>query len=168
MAAERFISRDQMTAARQRPLPIVAPHRLQVFQSSAVVAHVLDELEAGHPNLGVEDLLQGRIQVNSTVDTRVQRIANDALQHGLERYEQRHPSARGLTQGSVVVLKNGDGSILAEVGGREVYRGRATSYSDFNRVTESLRQPGSAMKPMEAKRRSFERKAVPTLWTFRR
>jgi penicillin-binding protein 1A len=148
MAAERFISRDQMTVARQRPLPIVAHGTSEVFQSSAVVAHVLDELKAGHPDVGVEDLLQGRIQVNSTVDARVQRIVNEALQHGLERYEQRHPSARGLTQGSVVVLKNRDGSILAEVGGREVYHGRATSYSDFNRVTESRRQPGSAMKPI--------------------
>jgi penicillin-binding protein 1A len=148
MAAQRFISRDQMIAARRRPLPIVAAHIPQVFQSSAVVAHVLDELEATHPELGTEDLLQGRIQVNSTVDARVQRIANDALEHGLERYEQRHPSARGLTQGSVVVLKNRDGSILAEVGGRQVVRGRATTYSDFNRVTESLRQPGSAMKPI--------------------
>jgi penicillin-binding protein 1A len=53
-----------------------------------------------------------------------------------------------VTQGSVVVLKNRDGGILAEVGGREVYRGRTTSYSDFNRVTESRRQPGSAMKPI--------------------
>jgi penicillin-binding protein 1A len=148
MAAERFISRDQMTVARRRPVPIAAPHTPEVFQSSAVVAHVLDELEAAYPELGVEDLLQGRIQVDSTVDARVQRIANDALQHGLERYEQRHPSARGLTQGSVVVLKNRDGSILAEVGGRQVYGGRATSRSDFNRVTESLRQPGSAMKPI--------------------
>ena len=118
------------------------------FQSSAVVAHVLDELDASYADLGVEDLLQGRIQVHSTVDARVQRIANDALQHGLESYEQRHPRARGLTQGAVVVLRNRDGSILAEVGGREMYQGRATSYSDFNRVTESLRQPGSAMKPI--------------------
>jgi membrane peptidoglycan carboxypeptidase len=86
--------------------------------------------------------------VNSTVDARAQRIVNDALRHGLERYEQRHPGARGVTQGSVVVLKNRDGSILAEVGGREMYRGRASSYSDFNRVTESLRQPGSVMKPI--------------------
>jgi hypothetical protein len=45
-------------------------------------------------------------------------------------------------------MKNGDGSILAEVGGRSVYQGRKTAYSDFNRVTESLRQPGSAMKPI--------------------
>jgi penicillin-binding protein 1A len=147
MAAAGFISRDRMNAARQRPLPSPAVHASSIFQSSAVIAHVLDELKAEHPELGVEDLLQGRIQVNATVDARIQRIANDALRHGLLRYEQRHPGARGLTQGSVVVLKNGDGSILAEVGGREMYRGRETSYSDFNRATESLRQPGSAMKP---------------------
>ncbi|HWW87697.1 MAG TPA: penicillin-binding transpeptidase domain-containing protein, partial [Vicinamibacterales bacterium] len=148
MASARFISRNQVTAASQRPLPIVAQHRANVFQSSAVVAHVLDELKADHPDLGMEDLLLGRVQVNSTVDAPLQRIATDALRHGLERYEQRHPIARGLTQGSVVVLKNRDGSVLAEVGGREVYHGRATAYRDFNRVTESLRQPGSAMKPI--------------------
>jgi penicillin-binding protein 1A len=148
MAAENFISRDQMAAARQRPLSIAAAHTPEVFQSSAVVAHVLEELKAEHPDLGIEDLLQGRIQVNTTVDARVQRIVNEALQHGLQKYEQRHPRATGLTQGAVVVLKNSDGSILAEVGGREVYQGRATSYSDFNRVRQSMRQPGSTMKPM--------------------
>ena len=78
----------------------------------------------------------------------MQRIASDALEHGLVRYEQRHPGARGVVQGSIVVLKNSDGSILAETGGRLVYHGRATSYSDFNRVRRSLRQPGSAMKPI--------------------
>ena len=70
------------------------------------------------------------------------------LEHGLERYEQRHPDARGVVQGSVVVLKNRDGSVLAETGGRQVYQGRETSYSDFNRVRRSMRQPGSAMKPI--------------------
>jgi penicillin-binding protein 1A len=148
MVASRFISRDQLAVVRQRPLPSVTRDASQVVQSSAVVAHVLGELKAGYPGLGVEDLLHGRVQVYSTVDARVQRIANDALQRGLQRYEQRHPSARGVTQGAVVVLRNRDGSILAEVGGREVYHGRASSYSDFNRVTESLRQPGSAMKPI--------------------
>jgi penicillin-binding protein 1A len=148
MAAQGFLSGDQLIAARQRDLSVVVHDAPQAFQSSAVIAHVLDELTAGHPGLGIDDLLQGRIQVDSTVDARVQRIANDALLHGLEQYEQRHPGVRGLTQGSVVVMKNGDGSILAEVGGRSVYQGRKTSYSDFNRVTESLRQPGSAMKPI--------------------
>jgi penicillin-binding protein 1A len=148
MAAEGFISPEQEAAARQEPAPIRPDPPSRPFQSSAVVAHVLDEFAANHPNLGVEDLLLGHIQVHSTVDLRIQRIANEALQHGLDRYEQRHPSRRGITQGSVVVLRNGDGAILAEVGGRQTYEGRATSYSDFNRVTESFRQPGSAMKPI--------------------
>jgi penicillin-binding protein 1A len=149
MAAQDFISPEEETAAARRPLPIVAePASPLPFQSSAVVAHVLKELTVSYPGLGVDDLLQGRIQVESTVDARVQRIANDALRHGLERYEQRHPAARGLTQGSIVVLKNRDGGILAEVGGREMYQGRTTSYGDFNRATDSFRQPGSAMKPI--------------------
>src|SRR5207247_8372053 len=60
-----------------------------------------------------------------------------------ELYEQRHPTATGLIQGSVVVLRNRDASILAETGGRQFYQDRSAAYSDFNRVTKSLRQPGS-------------------------
>jgi membrane peptidoglycan carboxypeptidase len=148
MATGGSISRDQMARARQRPLPDVTRRPFRILQSSAVVEHVLDDLKAEHGDLGVDNLLEGRIQVFSTVDARVQHIANDALEHGLKRYEQRHPKARGVIQGSVVVLKNRDGSILAETGGRQIYRGRATSYRDFNRVRQSLRQPGSAMKPI--------------------
>jgi penicillin-binding protein 1A len=97
---------------------------------------------------GLEDLLQGRLDVYSTVDVRVQQIVNQALERGLVAYENRHPRARGLAQGSVVVLGNGDGRVLAEAGGRRRYNNRPASYSDFNRVIDSLRQPGSAMKPI--------------------
>ena len=148
MAAQGFLSRERMTEAVQRPLPPVALRASPPFQSSAVTEHVLDELTAVDAGLGIDDLLEGRIQVHSTVDARVLQIASDALEHGLARYEHRHPGARGLVQGSVVVLKNRDGSILAETGGRQVYQGRATSYRDFNRARQSLRQPGSAMKPI--------------------
>jgi len=148
MAADGFISEDAMKAAAQRRLPAAARHATSVVPSPAVIEHVLNEIQAAHTDLSIDDLLQGRLHVYTTVDARVQRIVNEALEHGLERYEKRHASARGTIQGSVVVLKNADGSILAETGGRQVYLGRVTSYSDFNRVTESLRQPGSAMKPI--------------------
>jgi len=148
MAAQRFISHDQMAEAEQRPLPAAVQHVSQPLGPSAVVEHVLDELKRVHTDLDIDDLLEGHIQVYSTVDARAQLIASDALEHGLERYEQRHPNARGVIQGSIVVMKNRDGSILAETGGRQFYRGHATLYSDFNRVRQSLRQPGSAMKPI--------------------
>lgn len=147
MAARGSVSRDDLERFRQRRLPALASRTAPAVVASAVVAHVLDELEE-RGELGLDDLLQGRIQVHSTVDARVQRLAYDALQHGLEKYEARHPGVEGLTQGSVVVLSNRDGAVLAEIGGRAQFQGRSSSYSDFNRVTRSLRQPGSAMKPI--------------------
>jgi len=66
----------------------------------------------------------------------------------LKLYERRHPKDAGQIQGSLVVLRNSDSAILAEAGGRSIYKGHSSAYSDFNRATQSLRQPGSAMKPI--------------------
>ena len=147
MVANGVISPDRAAGARQRPIETVTPGKAKATVASAVVEDVLEEIKSRRADLGIQDLMQGRIQVYSTVDARLQQIANQALEHGLLLYEKRHPSASGVIQGSVVVLKNRDASILAETGGRQSYKGRSSAYSDFNRVTESLRQPGSAMKP---------------------
>ena len=147
MAANGFIPQDNVNSAEQRPIQVIAPRKDKMFQAPAVLGTILQELR-GRGDRSVEDLLQGRIQVYSTVDLRVQQIANEALERGLELYEKRHPGAKGIIQGSVVVLRNRDASILAETGGRQFYQDRSAAYSDFNRVTKSLRQPGSTMKPM--------------------
>jgi len=148
MAAHGSISREEMRAAAQRPMVVAAQHKNKMLQASVVVESAVEELKISHPDLSMEDLLQGRIQVYSTVDARMQQIVIEALEHGLELYEKRHPHAKGLIQGYVVILKNSDASILAEAGGRQFYKGQSASYSDLNRVTKSLRQPGSAMKPI--------------------
>ena len=148
MRANGFMSLEATAHAKGRALQTVRRDQRVALKAPAVVAHVLEELNARHPDLSVDDLLQGRIQVHATVDARVQHIVNEALEHGLARYERRHPKARGMIQGSVVVLQNHDGRILAETGGRQVFNGRSASYSDYNRATHSLRQPGSAMKPI--------------------
>jgi len=128
---------------------LVAPHSQIKTHAPAAIENVLDELKHhGESRSGFEDLIQGRISVQSTLDERVQTIVNEALEQGLALYEQRHPRAKGLVQGSVVVLRNADAAILAETGGRQVYKDRDTRYSDYNRVTGSLRQPGSAWKPL--------------------
>ena len=118
-------------------------------RAPAAIDTVFDELKQhGAGRFGVEDLFQGRISVRSTVDERVQIIVNEALENGLALYEKRYRGAKGLIQGSVVVLRNADAAILAEAGGRQVYQDRHTRYSDYNRATGSLRQPGSAWKPL--------------------
>jgi len=145
MAANGFISADIASGAAARPIQVI-PRNDHPPPAAALIKNVLEELKGGQFN--IEDLLEGRIQVYSTADSRVQRIVAEQLERGLELYENRHPSAKGLIQGSVVVLRNGDAAILAETGGRRFYKGRSASYSDFNRATESQRQPGSVMKPI--------------------
>ncbi len=148
MARNGYIAEDLARRCQAEPIGVVR-RALAKTEAPAAIDHVLDEIQRhGGALFTVEDLFQGRIRVRSTVDQRVQRIVNEALENGLARYEKRHPRARGLIQGSVVVLANADAAILAEAGGRQLYNLRSSRYSDYNRVTGSLRQPGSVMKPL--------------------
>ncbi|MGB2900933.1 MAG: transglycosylase domain-containing protein [Candidatus Acidiferrum sp.] len=151
MVKNHFISPQAALSSQQTPIQLAArvngPN-----EAPAAVGNVLDELKGLDaklaPDIGIKQLLEGRIQIHSTIDDRIQRLANAALENGLNLYEKRHPKNAGMIQGSVVVLRNRDSAILAEAGGRRTYKGRDTAYSDFNRVTQSVRQPGSAMKPI--------------------
>ena len=91
MAARGFISQDQAKKASERPIETVMQRKDKAIGASAVVDSILEELKGRRADLGVTDLLQGHIQVYSTVDGRVQQIANQALEHGLLAYEKRHP-----------------------------------------------------------------------------
>ena len=148
MARNGYISEGLAKRCEGEPIHVVPLSPIKT-DAPAAIEHVLDELTRhGGSRFGIEDLFQGRIVVRSTIDARVQTVVNEALEHGLALYEKRHPKAKGLIQGSVVVLGNANAAILAEAGGRRVFRDRDTLYSDYNRVTGSLRQPGSAMKPL--------------------
>lgn len=114
MAKNGFISWDTLREAEQRPVQVVSQRKDKLPQAPAVIENLFEELK-GHPaGLNPEDLRHGRIHVYATVDARMQQIVNEALEHGIELYEKRHPSAKGLVQGSVVVLRNRDAGILAQ------------------------------------------------------
>jgi penicillin-binding protein 1A len=148
MARNGYISESLAKRCQAEPILVVAARPIKT-QAPAAIAAVFTELKLhGAGRFGVEDLFQGRISVRSTVDERVQAVVNEALENGLALYENRHPGTNGLIQGSVVVLRNADAAILAEAGGRQVYKDRSTRYSDLNRAANSLRQPGSAWKPL--------------------
>ena len=148
MARNGYIPENLATRCEAEPVRVAA-HSSVKTHAPAAIESVFDELrQHGGDRFGVEDLFMGRMSVRATVDARVQTIVNEALESGLALYEKRHPRAKGLIQGSVVVLRNGDAAILAEAGGRQVYQDRRNAYSDYNRVTGSLRQPGSAWKPV--------------------
>jgi penicillin-binding protein 1A len=151
MLKNHFLSAEAARRGQQAPI-ILASRASGVLEAPAAVGNVFDELKGLDTpfaaDVGINQLLEGRIQVRATIDARIQRYANAALENGLQLYEKRHPKSSGLIQGSVVVLRNSDSAILAEAGGRRTYKGHNTGYSDYNRVSQSMRQPGSAMKPI--------------------
>ena len=75
------------------------------------------------------------VRVRTTLDTRLQRLAQDVINGSLTR-EGGHARA---SQAALVALRP-DGAVLAMVGGRD-YRD-----SQFNRAVEANRHPGSAFK----------------------
>jgi penicillin-binding protein 1A len=151
MVKNHFLSAQTAGRCQQAPIRL-ATHFTGPTEAPAAVRSVLDELKGLNatlaPDIGINQLLEGHIQIYSTVDDQIQRFVNAALENGLNLYEKRHPQSAGLIQGSVVVLRNSDSAILAEAGGRRTYKGHKAVYSDYNRATQSLRQPGSAMKPI--------------------
>lgn len=147
MARNGYIPTDLAKHSQAEPI-LLAARSLRETHAPATIENVFGELKThGGDRFGIDDLVEGRILVSATVDERIQTIVNEALESGLAVYEKRHPRAKGLIQGSVVVLSNADAAVLAEAGGRQVYKDRSTRYGDFNRATDSLRQAGSALKP---------------------
>ena len=137
-----YIKPENLESSVNKPIEVTF-HQNQTIAPS-VVSDILKEAKT--KGFSSDDVFAGYVQVNSTVDLRIQEIANSALENGLLEYEKRHPEGKGNVQGSIVVLMNNDGAILAEVGGRKEFKGRYYKYSDLNRVNR-LRQEGSSFKP---------------------
>jgi penicillin-binding protein 1B len=95
---------------------------------------------------GVSGHLKG-LRVYTTLDTDYQAIAQEALEKNLARIEKAHRALRrrykkDQLESAMVALDANSGAIVAMVGGRDY------SSSQFNRVTQAQRQPGSAFKPI--------------------
>lgn len=93
-----------------------------------------------------QDLSSLGLSIYTTLDTQVQMVAEKALQKGLVRLEKSNPTLTRQDptkklQGAVIVMQPKTGYILAMVGGRNY------NVSQFNRITQARRQPGSAFKP---------------------
>jgi penicillin-binding protein 1B len=93
-----------------------------------------------------EDLSSLGLSIYTTLDSQVQAAAENALVKGLQRLEHIKPELRRddpaqKLQGAVIVMQPGTGYILALVGGRNY------TVSQFNRISQARRQPGSAFKP---------------------
>jgi penicillin-binding protein 1B len=86
------------------------------------------------------------LQIYTTLDVDLQQAGQRAVTQGLEGLEKQYKrlasaSKQAPLQGALIVLEPQTGGVRALVGGRD-YR-----LSQFNRVTQAHRQPGSLFKP---------------------
>ena len=91
---------------------------------------------------GADVLYKEGLSIYTTLNLSAQKYARDAVEKGLAELEDREKYQRGLVQGALFCMDVKTGAIRAMVGGRDF------SKSEFNRATQSRRQPGSAFKPL--------------------
>lgn len=134
MADAGFITADAAERASREPLQVAA--RALENEAPYFVDFVAQELRDRHDNV------TGAIDVFTTLDVHLQKIAQDAMREGLARVDEiLARRKRQRAQAALVAVDPRTGEILALVGGRSY------NQSQFNRATSANRQPGSVFKP---------------------
>jgi penicillin-binding protein 1B len=137
-----IITRRQYEAALREKLP-QRPLIKVTNDAPFYVDYLRRELDENYSNAVQQ---KEGLRIFSSLDLQMQKIAERALVEGLKKLEAAHPSLRrkggeeGL-EGAIVVLRPQTGEIKAMVGGRNYAK------SQFNRVFQAKRQPGSVFKP---------------------
>jgi penicillin-binding protein 1B len=140
MVQARFTTPEAANAAAAEPLTIV-PRALEA--EAPYFVDMVGQLLAEHYTAIARS--PQRIEVFTTLDLHLQRIAQDAVREGLLAVDQllsrrKHKPAQPA-QAALVAIDPRSGEILAWVGGRSY------NQSQYNRVTTARRQPGSVFKP---------------------
>jgi penicillin-binding protein 1A len=138
MAETGFITRAQARAAKAARLGLIGerPQGLESYRFPWFTTYVNHLLES---QFGTQATFEGGLQVNTTLDPRMQKIAVDAVNWGIGRAK---VEGIGAHQGALVALRPQTGEILAMVGGA----GAFSVKNQFNRAWQAHRQPGSSFK----------------------
>jgi penicillin-binding protein 1B len=133
MADIGFISPDAAERATKEPLQIVA--RAIESEAPYFVDYLTQEMQE-------RTKATGAVDVYSTLDLHLQRIAQDAVRDGIANVEKLLSKRRPrVPQAALIAVDPRTGEILAMVGGRSY------NNSQYNRATSAKRQPGSTFKP---------------------
>jgi penicillin-binding protein 1B len=143
MAEYRKISAKERDEAKSRKLSVKPPSILNYSDAPYFVDYVQDILT---DKFGDAAVAQAKFRVFTTLNIDLQRAAFESIQSGLKEIDsfllkRKHPTAAGTVQASLIALDPKNGHILAMIGGRNY------GTSQFNRITQSKRQPGSIFKP---------------------
>ena len=120
-----YITKNDMEKAQQSPLKLNYNNKRDKFTAPYFSTYILSQLLE---EFGANMVYKGGLKIYTTLDLRMQNIAEKALQES--GYE-----------GAIIAIEPNSGHIKAMVGGKSFKE------SKFNRATQAYRQPGSAFKP---------------------
>ncbi|HEV2984531.1 MAG TPA: transglycosylase domain-containing protein, partial [Vicinamibacterales bacterium] len=133
-----YIAADVAARAQREPLTIV--QRALEAEAPYFVDFVAQTLSEQYP--GLTTTTDQGVDVYTTLDLHLQRVAQDAVRDGLTGVDnQLARRKRGKTEAALIAVDPRTGEILAFVGGRSY------NQSQYNRTVVSRRQPGSVFKP---------------------
>ena len=134
MADAGFVSAEAADRATKEPVQVVA--RALESEAPYFVDYISQELQDKY------SAIASTVDVYTTLDVHLQRLAQDAVRDGLIRVDELLAKRkRQKAQAALIAVDPRTGEILAMVGGRSY------NQSQFNRAINARRQPGSVFKP---------------------
>jgi penicillin-binding protein 1A len=130
-----WITQQEHDAARKQKLKLGRITSFQTSQMPYVTDEVVKELTR---KFGRDAVLKGGMRIQTTIDSRMQRIGEDVARRWIGNL-----NAQGVyaDQMAIVSVDPRTQFIKAMIGGIN------SKKSQYNRATQALRQPGSAFKP---------------------
>lgn len=132
MLNHKFITEEEFDKAMNETLPKI-PH-MRKYEAPYLIEFMRQKLEQKYGH----EIYTSGYKIYSTLDYRMQKIAEEAISKGVEAIEQR---VKPGIQASLIAIELQTGQVKAMVGGLDFWR------NQYNRATQAKRQPGSAFKP---------------------
>jgi len=129
---KRMTALKMITAAQEKKLRVQRIEVVQPPEAPYYLAHVRHKLIERYGESVIE---QGGLEVTTTMDLGLQRLAERVLREGVRKISPQ-------LQGALLCLDPRTGDVLAAVGGIDF------KLNPYNRAFFAKRQPGSAIKPL--------------------
>jgi len=137
MVEDEYITQEEKSRALALPIKLKSTRpkeKIAPYFVENVRRYVLEKY-------GSDVLYKEGLEIYTTLNIDMQKAARDAVERGLQELEAREGYEKGVVQGAFLCMDAKTGAVTAMVGGRDFKK------SEFNRATQSKRQPGSSFKP---------------------
>ena len=136
MANEGFITEEQATIAARSSININKKYKPYLLNKAPYFVDYIKKEVERKAGISESELIQGGYKVYTTLNYKYQKIALDVVRKNLSLWRLNKPQQ----QAALVSFDVISGKILAYIGGKD-YR-----TSQFDRVSQAIRQPGSSFK----------------------